>query len=161
MTPQQALARLQGQCSKTEYCTGQIRKKLLRWSERNSVVGKEPFSELQIESVVNALLEEKYVDDSRFAGAYIRDKARFAKWGKVKIAYNLKMLGIGQEIVAAALEENAGLFSDELLEQLVVKKWNSLGEKITLAAKREKALRFALGRGFGYDQILPIIKRLG
>lgn len=161
MTPQQALARLQGQCSKTEYCTGQIRKKLLRWSERNSVVGKEPFSELQIESVVNALLEEKYVDDSRFAGAYIRDKARFAKWGKVKIAYNLKMLGIGKEIVAAALEENAGLFSDELLEQLVIKKWNSLGEKITLAAKREKVLRFALGRGFGYDQILPIIKRLG
>lgn len=161
MTPQQALARLQGHCSKTEYCTGQIRKKLLRWSERNSVVGKEPFSELQIESVVNALLEEKYVDDSRFAGAYIRDKARFAKWGKVKIAYNLKMLGIGKEIVAAALEENAGLFSDELLEQLVIKKWNSLGEKITLAAKREKVLRFALGRGFGYDQILPIIKRLG
>ena len=161
MTPQQALARLQGQCSKAEYCTGQIRKKLLRWSERNSVVGKEPFSELQIESVVNALLEEKYVDDSRFAGAYIRDKARFAKWGKVKIAYNLKMLGIGKEIVAAALEENAGLFSDELLEQLVIKKWNSLGEKITLAAKREKVLRFALGRGFGYDQILPIIKRLG
>ena len=161
MTPQQALARLQGQCSKTEYCTGQIRKKLLRWSERNSVVGKEPFSDLQIESVVNALLEEKYVDDSRFAGAYIRDKARFAKWGKVKIAYNLKMLGIGKEIVAAALEENACLFSDELLEQLVINKWNSLGEKITLAAKREKVLRFALGRGFGYDQILPIIKRLG
>ena len=108
-----------------------------------------------------ARLEEKYVDDCRFAGAYVRDKARFSKWGKVKIAYNLKMLGVGKEIVSRVLEENADLFSDELLEQLVVKKWNSLGEKVAPAAKREKVLRFALGRGFGYDQILPVIKRLG
>ena len=161
MTPQQALARLQGQCSKDEYCTGQIRKKLLNWSERNRVVGKEPFSDAQIESVVNALLEEKYVDDCRFAGAYARDKARFAKWGKVKIAYNLKMLGIEKEIVVRVLEENADLFSDELLEQIIKRKWNSLGDKVAPAAKKEKVLRFALGRGFAYDQILPVIKRLG
>ena len=138
MTPQQALARLQGQCSKAEYCTGQIRKKLLVWSERNRVVGKEPFSDAQIESVVNALLEEKYVDDCRFAGAYVRDKARFAKWGKVKIAYNLKMLGIGKEIVSMVMEENADLFSDELLEQLIVKKWNSFGERLLLLQKGKK-----------------------
>ena len=161
MTPQQALARLQGQCSKAEYCTGQIRKKLLNWSERNRVVGKEPFSDAQIESVMNSLLEEKYVDDTRFARAYVRDKARFSKWGRVKIAYNLKMLGVSKEIVGKALEENADLFSDELLEELVIKKWNSLGDKVAPAAKKEKVLRFALGRGFGYDQILPIIKRLG
>ena len=68
----------------------------------------------------------------------------------------------GQDtIVLKVLEENADLFSDELLEQLVVKKWNSLGENVAPAAKREKVLRFALGRGFGYDQILPVIKRLG
>ena len=161
MTPEQALARLQGQCSKAEYCTGQIRKKLLNWSERNRVVGKEPFSDAQIESVVNSLLEEKYVDDVRFAGAYVRDKARFAKWGKVKIAYNLKMLGVSSEIAGKALAENASMFSDELLEEMVMKKWNSLGEKVAIAVKREKVLRFALGRGFSYDQILPIIRRLG
>lgn len=161
MTPQQALARLQGQCSKTEHCTGQVRKRLLVWSERNRVVGKEPFSDAQIESVMNSLLEEKYVDDTRFARAYVRDKARFSKWGRVKIAYNLKMLGVSKEIVGKALEENADLFSDELLEELVIKKWNSLGDKVAPAAKKEKVLRFALGRGFGYDQILPIIKRLG
>ena len=114
-----------------------------------------------MDSIVNSLVEEKYVDDCRFAGAYVRDKARFSKWGKVKIAYNLKMLGIAKEIVAGALEENAELFSGELLEQLIVKKWNSLGEKFPIAAKREKVLRFALGRGFSYDQILPVIKRLG
>ena len=161
MTPQQALARLQGQCSKTEHCTGQVRKKLLVWSERNRVVGKEPFSDAQMDSVVSALLADKYVDDRRFADAYVRDKARFAKWGKVKIAYNLKMLGVSGEIVAKALAENGDMFSDEMLEQLVVRKWNSLGEKVAPAAKKEKVLRFALGRGFGYDQILPVIKRLG
>lgn len=161
MTPQQALARLQGQCSKAEYCTGQIRKKLLTWSERNRVAGKEPFTESDIDCIVNDLLRDKYVDDGRFAQAYVRDKARFAKWGKVKIAYNLKMLGVGKSFVDRALEENSSLFSDELLEQIVIKKWNSLGDKVESATKREKVLRFALGRGFGYDQILSVIKRLG
>lgn len=161
MTPQQALARLQGQCSKAEHCTGQVRKKLLNWSEKNRIAGKGQFSDSEMDSIVNSLVEEKYVDDCRFAGAYVRDKARFSKWGKVKIAYNLKMLGIAKEIVAGALEENAELFSGELLEQLIVKKWNSLGEKFPFAAKREKVLRFALGRGFSYDQILPVIKMLG
>ena len=161
MTPQQALARLQGQCSKAEYCSGQIRKKLQTWSEKNRIVGKEPFTVEQIESVVEALQDGKYVDDCRFAGAYARDKARFAKWGKVKIAYNLKMLGIEKEIVVRVLEENADLFSDELLEQIIMRKWNSLGDKVAPAAKKEKVLRFALGRGFAYDQILPVIKRLG
>ena len=161
MTPQQALARLQGQCSKAEYCSGQIRKKLQTWSEKNRIVGKEPFTVEQIESVVEALQDGKYVDDCRFAGAYARDKARFAKWGKVKIAYNLKMLGIEKEIVVRVLEENADLFSDELLEQIIKRKWNSLGDKVAPAAKKEKVLRFALGRGFAYDQILPVIKRLG
>ena len=91
----------------------------------------------------------------------MRDNARFAKWGKVKIAYNLKMLGVGKSFVVRALEENSALFSDEFLEQIVIKKWNSLGDKVDSAAKREKVLRFALGRGFGYDQILSVIKRLG
>ncbi len=152
---------MQGQCSRAEYCSGQIRKKLMEWSERNRVVGKEPFSAAQIESVLSALVEENYVDDRRFAHAYVRDKARFAKWGRVKIVYNLGLLGVDKEIVNSAIEENGLLFSNELLEQIVLKKWESLGDKLTIAAKREKVLRFALGRGFGYDQILPIIKRLG
>ena len=151
MTPQQALARLQGQCSKAEYCTGQIRKRLERWEILPEQMGE----------IIAALVKDKFVDDFRFASAYVRDKARFAKWGRRKIAYNLKMLGIAANLVQEALDENGDLFSEEVLEELLRRKWNSLGEKDTVAVKREKVLRFGLGRGYGYDQILPIIKRMG
>ena len=158
MTPQQALERLQAQCSRAEHCTGQIRRKLLLWSGRNRLAGKPPFSEEEIERIVGALAGEKYVDDARFADAYVRDKVRFAKWGRVKVQYNLKVLGIDPMIIRVALEENSTLFDDGMLEELLRKKWNLMRPGDTLEKKREKLLRFALGRGFEYDRIMGVIK---
>lgn len=158
MTPQQALERLQAQCSRTEYCTGQIRRKLLVWSGKNRLAGKPPFSEEEIERIVGALVGDRYVDDARFADAYVRDKVRFAKWGRVKVQYNLKVLGIDPMIIKVALEENSVLFDDGMLEELLRKKWNLMRPGDTLEKKREKLLRFALGRGFEYDRIMGVIK---
>ena len=158
MTPQQALERLQAQCSRAEYCTGQIRRKLLVWSGKNKLAGKQPFSEEEMEGIVGALVGDRYVDDARFADAYVRDKARFAKWGRVKVQYNLKVLGIDPMIIRVALEENSTLFDDGMLEELLRKKWNLMRPGDTLEKKREKLLRFALGRGFEYDRIMGVIK---
>ena len=158
MTPQQALERLQAQCSRAEHCTGQIRRKLLLWSSRNRLSGKEPFSNGQMEEIVELLVKERFVDDARFADAYVRDKARFAKWGRVKVQYNLKVLGIDPMIIRVALEENSTLFDDGMLEELLRKKWNLMRPGDTLEKKREKLLRFALGRGFEYDRIMGVIK---
>ena len=158
MTPQQALERLQAQCSRAEYCTGQIRRKLLVWSGKNELAGKQPFSQEEMEGIVGALVGDRYVDDARFADAYVRDKARFAKWGRVKVQYNLKVLGIDPMIIRVALEENSVLFDDGMLEELLRKKWNLMRPGDTLEKKREKLLRFALGRGFEYDRIMGVIK---
>lgn len=148
-------------CSKGELCSGQVIRKLQEWSMKNVKEGKEPFADDIIEVILNTLLSGKYVDDARFAEAYVRDKARFSKWGKVKISYNLRAMGVDSELVRSALENNVELFSDESLEELLRKKWNMLRDSDTVEKKREKLLKFALGRGFGYDQIIPLIKRLG
>ena len=78
MTPQQALTRLQAQCSRSEMCSGQVRRRLLRWSVAQQQKGLPGFSDHQVEEIVEALIKERFVDDARFAGAYVRDKARFA-----------------------------------------------------------------------------------
>ena len=157
MTPEQALARLQGQCSKAEYCCSQIRQRLQRWSRKEIECGKAGFSDEKIEQIISSLVEERFVDDARFAGAYVRDKARFSKWGAVKIAYNLKRLGVGPAAVKAALHENSSLFGDDLLLDTMRKKWKSFKEEEPLAKKREKLVRFALQRGFDYGQIMKLI----
>lgn len=160
MTPQQALARLQGQCSRSEFCCAQIREKLSKWREKALAKGEPSFSEEEAESILSALLEEKYVDDARFASAYVRDKARFSKWGEVKISYNLKRLGIPHPVIRGALEENRELFGKEVLACLLEKKWGQMKAGDTLEVKRQKVLRFALGRGYGYREIMDILLSL-
>lgn len=161
MTPQQALARLQEQCSKCEYSTGQIRGKLKLWNLKEQRAGRTGFTPEEMEGIVSSLLKERFVDDSRFANAYVRDKIRFAKWGPSKISYNLKKLGVDPYVIKCALDENAVLLDDGLLQDLLIKKWNSLKQDEPLQTKRMKLLRFALGRGFGYEQIMDIVKDFG
>jgi regulatory protein len=158
MTPQQALTRLQAQCSRSEMCSGQVRRRLLRWSVAQQQKGLPGFSDQQVEEIVEALIKERFVDDARFAGAYVRDKARFAGWGAVKIAYNLKGLGVAESVVKAAIAENMENFAPDRLKEILKKKWNGLKPGLALQQKREKVLRFALGRGFQYGQIMDIIK---
>lgn len=160
MTPQQALERLQGQCSRTEYCSGQIRRKLLKWSRENVAAGKRGFSEEEIAFILNSLVLDKFVDDNRFAGAYVRDKVKFLKWGKVKIAYNLKGLGIPVETINAALAENVDLFGDEVLFKLLEGKCRQFKGEDTKERKREKLIRFALGRGFEYGDVLKAVDKV-
>ena len=157
MTPGQALARLQGQCSKAEHCCSQIRKRLLGWSLKEVACGRPGFSDVEIERIISSLVEDRFVDDARFADAYVRDKARFSKWGAVKIAYNLKRLGVDPSVIKAALRENSSFFGEEMLVELMQKKWKGLKAEEPLARKREKLVRFALQRGFDYGQIMKVI----
>ena len=139
-------------------CSGQVRRKLQRWSVAQQQKGLPGFSDSQMEGILESLVKERFVDDARFAGAYVRDKARFAGWGAVKIAYNLKGLGIAESVVRDIIAENMESFSSCRLKDILQKKWDSLKFDLSLQQKREKVLRFALGRGFQYGQIMDIIK---
>ena len=158
MTPKQALARLQGLCSRSEQCSGQVRKKLQRWSDSQKMKGMAEFSHEQMEQIIASLVQDRFVDDARFAGAYVRDKAKFSGWGAVKIACQLKALGVVASVVKQALADNQDVFNNGSLEKLLRKKWDSLKKDLSMQQKREKVLRFAVSRGFGYGQIMDIIK---
>lgn len=161
MDKQKALEKLRMECSRMELCTGQVMRKLLRWRQSDLRNGRVSLTEEEMASIVESLVKERFVDDSRFAEAYVRDKARFAKWGRVKISYNLKSLGIGESIISGAIAANSSLFDGDLLDSILEKKLKQLKESDSPKVKREKLLRFALGRGFEYDQIIPKIKNLG
>lgn len=157
MTPQQALVRLQQQCSKCEYSTSQIRSRLKIWDLKERGAGRPGFSEDEMEEIISSLQGDRFVDDARFASAYVRDKIRFAKWGPSKISYNLRRLGIDASVIRVALEENLHMIGDGMLEDLMRRKWESLKKDEPLQQKRGKLVKFALGRGFDYNQIMGII----
>lgn len=148
------------QCGRKEVCVSQVRGKLDRMVKKGEITVAEA------ESILNSLIADKFIDEERFAAAYVRDKFRLSGWGRRKIAYNLVQLGISADRIEKALQENYGSGTDGsagggVLEKLVQRKWKSLKKEEPDAVKRGKVLRFAMGRGFDYPDILEVLKNIG
>lgn len=148
MDPQKVADRMRGLCSRREYCRQDIMKKVL------AAMGGDAD---EAGRIMDRLVEEKYIDDLRYASAFARDKSSIAGWGATKIRYMLAAKGIDRETIAAALQEvDEGKASDRL-EKLLSAKVRSLKDDPQC---RMKLLRFALGRGYQYDEAAEVIGRL-
>ena len=137
-------------CSQTERCSADIREKLERWE----------VSEKDRAEVIAWLKNEKYLDDSRYASFYVRDKFRFNRWGKIKIRFMLKQKQIPGELIDRALED---IPEEEYLEacrQLLKTKLKTIKDKNQFTRKA-KLLRFASQRGFESEVIYEAIRRVG
>lgn len=151
-TPEQQSAYLKATtiCSRGETCTFDIHEKLKKWelSEEDSM------------QVISQLTKEKYLDDERFARAYVKDKFRFNHWGRQKIAFMLHSKKISKDIQEAAFEEiQENSYSDQLMK-LLADKEKSIKAKDQYD-KRNKLMRFAMGRGFESNKIFAAFKELG
>lgn len=137
-------------CSKSEKCTFEIQEKLKLWE----------LSADDSELVIEKLKAEKYIDDERFARAYVKDKFRFNHWGKQKIAHMLRSKNISSDIQELAFEEiEEERYSDHLRKLLTDKAKSTKGkDKYDI---RNKLMRFAMGRGFESNQISTVLKEMG
>lgn len=138
--------RLRRLCSRREYCIADVRKKALDALEGDSEAASK---------VVDSLVTEKYVDDLRYASAFARDKSAIQGWGAVKIRYMLSAKGVHKDMIAQALEEIDDTKAESRLEKLLETKSRSLKDD---PQKRLKLLRFALGRGYSYEETEAALK---
>ena len=133
-------------CSRAEYCTGTIEKSL------NRLVAKGELQRSDAEFIIDVLQKQGFLDDSRFAAAYVRDKNRIYGWGRVKIAYKLKSMALPDTIIERAIEEEFD--NDEGAKRLAIlleNKYRSLKNNESSSQKRAKCIRYALSRGFEYE----------
>lgn len=135
------LDRLENQCSKREYCTRDVRQKALKALEGDAAAADE---------IVASLVNDRYVDNLRYATAFAREKASLTGWGPVKIRFALRAKGIRETDISAALEEVDSDKADERLRRLIEVKAKSLEGDPQL---RLKLIKFALSRGYDYDDI--------
>ena len=103
-----------------------------------------------VDAALKQLVDEKYVDDRRYAVAYARDKAAIAGWGKTKIKYMLSSKGVARDIIAEALVEVDESKASGRLLKLLENKYKTLKDD---PQWKLKLLRFALGRGYSYDEV--------
>ena len=142
------LNRLRALCSRREYCVADVLKKAADGLEGDRAAAQE---------VVDILVKEKYVDDLRYASAFARDKSAIQGWGEVKIRYMLSAKGVSRDVIDKALEEIDQDKADSRLEKLLQNKLKSLKEDPQC---RLKLLRFALGRGYSYDEVAHTVDQL-
>jgi regulatory protein len=95
ITETEALNRVAAYCSTAEHCRAEIAEKLQRWGIAYDAIDR----------IINRLEQEKYIDEERFCRAFINDKYRFAKWGKMKIGQALQLKKISSSVYWPYLNE--------------------------------------------------------
>jgi len=136
-------------CSRYEKSSNKIRQKLTDWG----------LDENEVYAVIEKLIDEKYIDDQRYANSFVRDKFRFNKWGRIKIAFLLKADRMLPSIIEKALEEIEEKDYLETLKSLLVEKAKKT-KAVNQYDKKAKLFRFAQSRGFESELIFKVIDQL-
>lgn len=144
------LSQLQNSCSRREYCSREIRQKIETAFKKTG-----DFSDSDVEEVLSSLQKDGFFDDRRYAAAFVRDKSAINGWGPVKISSALAAKGVEREVADEAIRENAfSSRSGERLRKLLEAKYKTLSDD---PQKELKLIRFALGRGYTYEQVKSIV----
>jgi regulatory protein len=132
-----ALKKAMALCASREYCSEDIRMKLLSLGLNSN----------DIESVMNTLIKENFINDKRYAEAFLKDKYHHNKWGKVKIAAQLRAKRIGAELIESAL---AMLDEDEYRQAIrdILASHRKFVKAKNQYDLKGKLLRFGLSKGF-------------
>jgi len=144
-----ALNKAMAICANREMCYSDISKKLDSWSVKGDNADK----------ILNLLTQGKFIDEERFAVAFVKDRFRYNKWGKIKISAALNMKKIPDEIIRNAIES---INDEEYLDLLknIIKK-----QKRTVKAKNQfelkgKLLRHCLAKGFESHLVYDLLNDL-
>ena len=133
-------------CSKSEKCRSDIIKKLYDWQSNPN----------DHEKILSELEEQKYIDEERYAGYFVRDKFRFNKWGRIKIKAMLFQKQIPEKYIQSALSQIDEGEYVEMLKNVIDQKRKSLRED-NYNKEKTKLIQFASGRGFEPNLIFKVL----
>lgn len=146
MTEQEAYLQLAALCAQAEHCRQEMLDKMKRWGLDEGVKDR----------IISRLVKERFVDDERYARAFVKDKVRYNKWGRRKIQQTLWMKRIDEHIQQQVLDEIEEREYLEVLRPLLKQKRKSVKAQNDYELN-QKLIRFALGRGFTFDVIRQCI----
>ena len=149
-TVEEARLKAEAYCAMSEHCTDDVCRKLEQWGA--------PLAEF--DSILEHLKKEKYVDNRRYAIAFVRDKYRFNQWGRIKIAQSLRLKQIGSEEIKLAMEEVDEAEYLDILTSVIRRKLPAV-KAVNDYERKGKLVRFAVGRGYEVEKILQCLNRIG
>jgi len=149
ITEKIALQKITKVCATKEYCIAEVKDKLGNWGLTNE----------ETERILEFLLKEKFVDESRYCDAFIHDKLHYNKWGRLKISHFLFQKRIPSNMIDSHLNKiNLDTYKSILISLLRSKKKNiKASDDFEL---KNKLFRFGLSRGFESELIQECLTHL-
>ena len=137
-------------CAKAEHCTLDVVTKLKGWD----------VDEVEIDSILEKLRQENFLNDARYAQAYVNDKWKLDRWGKKKIRHQLFLKNIDDKFIEgslAAIDEEE--YKTELASQLSKKEKELFG--IEAEQMKVRLYNFGVSRGFEEEFIFNWLDNRG
>ena len=141
-TEEEAFLQLAALCANAEHCQYDMLEKMKRWELSDEAQAR----------VMARLIEERYVDDRRYARAFVKDKICYNKWGRRKVQQGLWMKRIDKEIQDEVLDDIDEKEYLDVLKPLLKQKRKSIKANSDYELN-QKLVRFAYGRGFTFEII--------
>ena len=141
-----ALQRLSALCASAEHCEYEMPEKMRKWAVEES----------DCERIMEYLRKAKFVDDERYARAFVKDKIKYNKWGRRKVEQGLWAKHIAEDIRQRVLDEVDESQYKSVLTDLLKSKRRSIKAANDYEMNR-KLIKFALSRGFDYSIIRQCI----
>jgi len=116
-------------------------------------------SSTEKDQITRGLIDEGFLDESRYAIAFAGGKFRMKKWGKVKIAYHLKHHNLDETLIRNALDSLDKTEYRDTIENLIITKAKTL-DSTNNFQKMNKIARFMISKGFEPDITWEIINSL-
>jgi regulatory protein len=144
-----ALSRAMALCSRHEYCIDDIRTKLQTWG----------IGDGDNQKIINTLIKESFLNETRYTEIFVKDKFKFNKWGRIKIAVHLKAKKIPQETIKTALDSIDNEIYILALKDILA------GHRKHIKAKNQydlkgKLLRYGLSKGFESNLLYDLLNDL-
>lgn len=137
LTVEQATNRAAALCARSEQAPADITDKLMKWGLSTSDAAR----------VTQQLIEGGFLNEQRFARAFVKDRFAFNGWGRIKIAHQLRQKGIPGDIIDEAMSAiDEDQYRQRLIE-LLRAKWRTVKDREPRAAWAAM-MRFAASRGF-------------
>ena len=136
-------------CARAERSSGDARRLMATWG----------VPEQDREGVLQRLKREKFIDDGRYAEAFVREKVNLSGWGEWKIRSALRRKGVAEDVINAALgqlspEQSAQRLAERLKRKMRTVKYSSTYEL------RTKLIRYALSLGYAMDEVMGEVEAI-
>ena len=147
LTPDQVLDKIAKYCAYQERCVKDVRDKMKTYD----------ISQEDREKILDYLLDNRFVNDERFAKSFVRGKINQSGWGMNKIRFHLVQKGIAKEIIDEALQQT----DEEVYRQRLIDILKTKSKTVKADSdfeKKRKLAAYAMQKGFEGGLVWEVLK---